>query len=54
MSDFEKLKEDLKNKLSKVQSSKEADTIKLEIFGKNGLINSKVSLKSLDQLKKFI
>ena len=39
MSDFEKLKDQLKNKLSKAQSSKEVDIIRTEIFGKNGLIN---------------
>ena len=40
MSDFEKLKEDFKNKIVKAQSSKEIDTIKSEIFGKKGFINS--------------
>ena len=40
MSDFEKLKDQLKDKLTKADSSKEADIIRTEIFGKNGLINS--------------
>ena len=40
MSDFEKLKEELKYKLSKAESSKDVDIIRTEIFGKNGLINS--------------
>jgi len=39
MSDFEKLKEDFKNKLSKAQNSKEVDSIRAEIFGKKGFIN---------------
>ena len=38
MSDFEKLKEDLKNKLLSVKSSKDLEIIRSEIFGKNGLI----------------
>ena len=40
MSDFEKLKNELKDKLTKAQSSKEVDIVRLEIFGKNGFINS--------------
>ena len=40
MSDFAKLKDELKDKLSKAQNSGEIDTIRTEIFGKNGLINS--------------
>ena len=40
MSDFEKLKEDFKNKLSKAQNSKEVDVIRAEIFSKNVFINS--------------
>ena len=40
MSDFEKLKEELKDKLHKAQSSQEVDIVRTEIFGKNGLINS--------------
>ena len=40
MSDFEKLKDQLKDKLTKADSSKEVDIIRTEIFGKNGLINS--------------
>ena len=40
MSNFEKLKDELKNKLIKAQSSQEVDIIRTEIFGKNGLINS--------------
>ena len=33
MSDFEKLKEDFKNKLAKAQSLKEVNDIRTEIFG---------------------
>ena len=40
MSDFEKLKDEFKDKLIKVKNSQEVDNIKNEIFGKNGLINS--------------
>ena len=40
MSDFAKLKDELKDKLTKAQNSKEVDVIRTEIFGKNGLINS--------------
>ena len=40
MSDFEKLKEDFKNKLAKAQSFKEVNEIRAEIFGKKGFINS--------------
>ena len=40
MSDFEKLKEDFKNKLARAQNSKEVDLIRAEIFSKNGFINS--------------
>ena len=40
MSDFEKLKSQLKDKLTKAQSSQEVDIIKAEIFSKNGFINS--------------
>ena len=40
MSDFAKLKEEFKDKIFKAQSSKEVETIRSEIFGKNGLINS--------------
>ena len=40
MSDFEKLKEDYKNKLTKAQSVKEVNDIRSEIFGKKGIINS--------------
>jgi len=39
MSDFEKLKEDFKNKLAKAQSFKEVNEIRAEIFGKKGFIN---------------
>ena len=41
MSDFAKLIEEFKGKLSKARSSKEVETIRLAIFGKNGLINLK-------------
>jgi len=40
MSDFEKLKEDFKNKLVKTQSLKEVLNLNSEIFGKKGFINS--------------
>ena len=40
MSDFEKLKEDFKNKLAKAQSFKEVNELRAEIFGKKGFINS--------------
>ena len=40
MSDFEKLKNELKDKLNKAQSSKEVDIVRSEIFSKNGFINS--------------
>ena len=40
MSDFAKLKEEFKDKLSKAKSSKEVEALRLDIFGKNGLINS--------------
>ena len=40
MSDFEKLKEDFKNKLTKAQSLKEVINLNSEIFGKKGFINS--------------
>ena len=40
MSDFEKLKNQLINKLTEAKNSKEVDLIRTEIFGKNGLINS--------------
>jgi len=39
MSDFEKLKEDYKNKIIKAQSLKEVNDIRSEIFGKKGFIN---------------
>jgi len=40
MSDFEKLKEEYKNKIIKAQSLKEVNDIRSEIFGKKGFINS--------------
>ncbi len=40
MSDFEKLKNELKDKLSRAQNSKEVEDIRVTIFGKNGFINS--------------
>ncbi len=40
MSDFEKLKNELKDKLSRAQNSKEVENIRVGIFGKNGFINS--------------
>ena len=36
MSDFEKLKDELKDKLYKAQNSKEVDLIRIDIFGKSG------------------
>ena len=41
MSDFEKLKDELKLKLSEAKNSQEVDIIRTNIFGKNGLINLK-------------
>ena len=55
MPDFEKLKDELKNKLVKAQTLKEVDLIRSEIFGKNGLINSefkKLGSLSPDEKKK--
>ena len=40
MSDFAKIKDQLKDKLTKAQTTKEVDIIRAEIFSKNGLINS--------------
>ena len=40
MSDFEKLKDEFKDKLIKAKNSQEVDIIRSNIFGKNGLINS--------------
>ena len=40
MSDFEKLKNELKLKLNEAKNSQELDIIRTNIFGKNGLINS--------------
>ena len=39
MSDFEKKVLEFKNKLNQTQDTKLVDTIRTEIFGKNGLIN---------------
>ena len=39
MSDFEKKVLEFKNKLSQTQDTKLVDSIRTEIFGKNGLIN---------------
>ena len=39
MSDFEKLKDKLKDKLTKAQTSEDVEIVRGEIFGKNGLIN---------------
>ena len=39
MSDFEKLKNELKLKLNEAKNSQELDIIRTNIFGKNGLIN---------------
>ena len=55
MSDFEKLKDELKLKLSEAKNSQEADIIRTNIFGKNGLINSefkKLGSLSPDDKKK--
>tara|TARA_B100001758_G_scaffold222581_1_gene212673 strand:- start:428 stop:1495 length:1068 start_codon:yes stop_codon:yes gene_type:complete len=54
MSDFEKLKEEYKNKLIKAQSVKEVNDIRSEIFGKKGFINSefkKIGSLSLEDKK---
>ena len=40
MLDFEKLKDELKNKLSNSKSSKDLEVIRVDIFGKNGFLNS--------------
>ena len=40
MSDFQKLKDEFKGKLTKAKNSQEVDIIRTDIFGKNGLINS--------------
>ena len=40
MSDFEKLKKEFEVKIDNAQNSKEVEIIRLEIFGKNGFINS--------------
>ena len=55
MSDFEKLKDELKLKLSEAKNSQEVDIIKANIFGKNGFINSefkKLGSLSPDDKKK--
>ena len=55
MSDFEKLKDELKLKLSEAKNSQEVDIIRTNIFGKNGLINSefkKLGSLSPDDKKK--
>ena len=50
MSDFEKLKDEFKDKLINAKNSQEVDIIRTEIFGKNGLINSEFKkLGSLSQ-----
>ena len=54
MSDFEKLKENLKDKLAKAQSLKEVNDIRTEVFGKKGLINlefKKIGLLSPENKK---
>ena len=56
MSDFEKLKDKLKDKLAKAQSSQEVEIVRGEIFGKNGLINlefKKLGSLSPDDKKKL-
>ena len=55
MSDFEKLKNELKLKLNEAKNSQELDIIRTNIFGKNGLINSefkKLGTLSPDDRKK--
>ena len=55
MSDFEKLKDKLKDKLTKAQNLQEVEIVKGEIFGKNGLINlefKKLGSLSPDDKKK--
>ena len=55
MSDFKKLKDELKVKLSEAKNSQEVDIIRTNIFGKNGLINSefkKLGSLSLEDKKK--
>ena len=55
MSDFQKLKDEFKDKLTKAKNSQEVDIIKAEIFGKSGLINlefKKLGLLSPEDKKK--
>ena len=56
MSDFAKLKKEFNDKIFKAKSSKEVETIRLEVFGKNGFINSefkKLASISPEDKKKF-
>ena len=56
MSDFEKFKIELKDKLHKSQTSKEIEIVRLEIFGKNGFINlqfKKLASLSVEEKKKL-
>ena len=56
MSDFEKLKDEFQDKLNRAKTSQEVDIIRVEIFGKNGLINSefkKLGLLSPEDKKKL-
>ena len=55
MSEIEKLKEEFRIKIDKAQNSKEVETIRSEIFSKNGFINSefkKLGTLSSDDRKK--
>ena len=56
MSDFEKKVQEFKNKLDQAQDVKLVETIRAEIFGKNGFINQefkKIGTLSADEKKKL-
>ena len=56
MSDFEKKILEFKNRLNITQDSKEIESIRADIFGKNGFINSqfkKLGSLSEDEKKNF-
>ena len=56
MSDFEKKVLEFKNKLDQTQDVKLVETIRSEIFGKNGFINQefkRIGSLSVDEKKNF-
>ena len=56
MSDFEKKVLEFKNKLDQTQNVKLVETIRSEIFGKNGFINQefkRIRSLSADEIKNF-